>query len=113
MDRSTRALRPNETEVIVAEQKTWYLVSYDIRDDKRLRRVAKHLEGFGARIQYSVFRCRLTQRQIERLKWELTEIMDKDDNLLVIGICWKCAQRIRRRSSDEAWAEDIKTYEVV
>ncbi len=36
-----------------------YLVSYDICDPKRLRRVAKILEGFGTRLQYSVFECPL------------------------------------------------------
>ncbi|EMN95623.1 CRISPR-associated endoribonuclease Cas2-like protein, partial [Leptospira interrogans serovar Medanensis str. UT053] len=36
--------------------KHWRLVSYDIREPKRLRRVAKIMEGFGERIQYSVFR---------------------------------------------------------
>jgi CRISPR-associated protein Cas2 len=32
-----------------------YLVSYDISDPKRLRKVARSLEGFGVRLQYSVF----------------------------------------------------------
>jgi len=34
-----------------------FLVSYDIRDDKRLRRVAKVMEDFGKRVQFSVFEC--------------------------------------------------------
>ena len=36
-----------------------YLVSYDISDPKRLRKVARSLEGFGVRLQYSVFECPL------------------------------------------------------
>ncbi|MDR0535374.1 MAG: CRISPR-associated endonuclease Cas2, partial [Puniceicoccales bacterium] len=31
-----------------------YLVCYDIANPKRLRRVARLLEGFGTRLQYSV-----------------------------------------------------------
>ena len=44
-------------------QKLWYLVAYDVRDPKRLREVAHHLEGYGERLQFSVFRCRLTERE--------------------------------------------------
>ena len=40
----------------------WWLVSYDVRDSNRLRKVAKKLEGYGERLQYSVFRCRLEAR---------------------------------------------------
>lgn len=34
-----------------------YLVAYDITEPKRLRRVCRILEGFGTRLQYSVFWC--------------------------------------------------------
>src|SRR5437868_2121575 len=47
----------------------WWLVSYDVRDPKRLRKAAKHMEGYGERIQYSVFRCWLNPRGMERLRW--------------------------------------------
>jgi CRISPR-associated endonuclease Cas2 len=33
----------------------WWLVCYDVRDPERLRRAAKHMEGYGERMQYSVF----------------------------------------------------------
>ena len=44
----------------------WWLVCYDVRDAKRLRKTAKHMEGYGERMQYSVFRCWLTPREMER-----------------------------------------------
>ena len=34
-----------------------WIIAYDIAEPKRLRRVAKHLEGVGARLQNSVFEC--------------------------------------------------------
>jgi len=40
-----------------------YLVTYDIRDDKRLRRVFKTMKGFGEWLQLSVFQCRLSRRR--------------------------------------------------
>lgn len=40
-------------------QRFWHLIRYDVRNAKRLRQVAKKLEGYGTRIQYSVFRVRV------------------------------------------------------
>ncbi|MDD2919536.1 CRISPR-associated endonuclease Cas2 [Rhodoferax sp.] len=34
-----------------------WIIAYDVADPKRLRRVAKHLEGVGTRLQNSVFEC--------------------------------------------------------
>ena len=42
-----------------------YLVSYDIANPKRLRRVAKLLESFGTRLQYSVFECPLDDMRLD------------------------------------------------
>lgn len=39
-----------------------YLVTYDIRDARRLRRVYKVLRGWGDHLQLSVFRCDLSPR---------------------------------------------------
>lgn len=113
MDGQSGTFRANEVEVDLSEPKLWYLVAYDVRDEKRLLRTAKLLKGYGSRLQFSVFRCRLGKRQIERLKWELTKIMDEEDDLLIIGICAKCSNRIHRRNADETWADEVKTYEIV
>jgi CRISPR-associated protein Cas2 len=43
----------------------WWLVCYDVHDPERLRKAAKHLEGYRERMQYSVFRCWLTRMQKE------------------------------------------------
>ena len=43
------------------------IVSYDISDDKRRRKVAKILEGHGYRVQFSVFECDLEDHQIKKL----------------------------------------------
>jgi CRISPR-associated protein Cas2 len=45
-----------------------YLVSYDISDDKRLRRVFKTMRGYGDHLQYSVFRCDLSRQELATLR---------------------------------------------
>ena len=72
----------------------WYLVCYDVREPKRLRKCAKHMEGYGERMQYSVFRCWMTGRQVECLRWELTDLLAPEDDVLVIPLCPKCVDGI-------------------
>ena len=45
-----------------------YLVCYDIRDAKRLRRVHKLMKGYGEPWQYSVFFCVL--KEIDRVRMQ-------------------------------------------
>lgn len=40
-----------------------FIVTYDIRDDKRWRRVFKLMNGYGEWVQLSVFQCRLSRRK--------------------------------------------------
>lgn len=49
----------------------FYLITYDIPCDKRRRKVAKLLEGYGQRVQYSVFECVLVDRKYQELKERL------------------------------------------
>lgn len=84
----------------------WYLISYDVRDPKRLRRTMKLLKSFGERLQYSVFRVHCTGRQLERLHWELLRIMDEEDFLLIVGLCPSCHGRIIQKGGITAWIEE-------
>ncbi len=93
--------------------KRWHLVTYDVRDECRLRRTAKVLEGYGERLQYSVFRCSLSARQLERLRWELGREMTDEDSLLVIPLCEGCSSRVRHKGPASGWPEDPETYAVV
>lgn len=49
----------------------FYVVAYDIPDDKRRKRVSDLLEGYGQRVQYSVFECVLTQPKYDELRRRL------------------------------------------
>ena len=90
--------------------KKWFLVSYDVHDPKRLRQVAKKIKGFGTRIQFSVFRCQLSQSDIEKLQWELSKVMSADDDLLIIEICHGCALKIKDTS--HKWENTPATFDV-
>ena len=97
----------------MASTTRWHLVSYDVRDAKRLRRVAKVLEGYGVRVQYSIFSCQLSERARERLRWELAKVMDDEDELLIFGICRDCMKTLRELDVKERWPADVKAYTIV
>jgi len=94
-------------------RKRWFLVTYDVRDPKRLRRCAKQLKGYGSRIQYSVFRCRLTEREVEQMRWELNKLLKEEDDVLIVGLCDGCARRVRVRSPRVDWLSNDVEFEIV
>jgi len=53
-----------------------FLVTYDIRDDKRLRQVHKTMRDFGDHLQYSVFECQFTPSDLARCRHELSELIN-------------------------------------
>lgn len=60
----------------------FYLVAYDIPDDKRRKKISDVLEGYGSRVQYSVFECVLNQKQYKEMRTRLKKIFkDEEDNL--------------------------------
>lgn len=93
--------------------KSWYLVCYDVRDEARLRRVQRLMLGYGRRLQYSIFRCELSQRDRERMKWELTKIMDDEDRLLVVSLCRACAKKVMVSGPEKEWPSERQTYEII
>lgn len=48
-----------------------YVVAYDSPSDKRRKKVSDLLEGYGRRVQYSVFECVLTSEQYAELRRRL------------------------------------------
>jgi CRISPR-associated protein Cas2 len=64
-----------------------YLVTYDVSDPARLRRVFKTMRGFGEHVQLSVFRCDLTPVARVELQAALEAIIDhQKDRVLIIDL---------------------------
>ena len=64
-----------------------YIVTYDISDTRRWRRVFKTMNGFGEWLQLSVFQCRLSRRRRAELETRLRELIKAgEDHVLVIDI---------------------------
>lgn len=64
-----------------------YIVSYDISDPKRLRRVFQTMRNWGDHIQLSVFECELTDRELVELRTELAGVIHHgEDQVLFIDV---------------------------
>ncbi len=63
----------------------FFIVSYDIADDKRRTKVAKTMLDFGDRVQYSVFCCQLNPRERVQMDQRLKEKLHHgEDQVLVV-----------------------------
>ncbi len=70
------------------------IVAYDIASDKRRQKVAKILENYGERVNYSVFECMLHRTKAETMKQELYKtIKEGKDTILLYYLCKHCVNQ--------------------
>ena len=63
------------------------MVTYDISDSKRWRKVFQLLKGFGHWMQLSVFQCRLTARRRSEMIAGLACLMNTaEDHVLIMDL---------------------------
>jgi len=76
-------------------KKQFWVIAYDIVDDRNRNRIANFLEKHGQRVNYSVFECMLTDSQFEKVKKQIEKWMDIDDDRIVYyPICVNCYTKI-------------------
>ena len=64
-----------------------YLVTYDVADDKRRTRIMNTLRDHGDRLQFSVFRCDLSLREVQLLKQTLHALLHHtEDQTLIVDL---------------------------
>lgn len=64
-----------------------YIVTYDIRDQKRWRLVFKLMKAYGEWLQLSVFQCRMSRVRHADMIATLDEIIHhKEDHILILDL---------------------------
>lgn len=59
-----------------------WVIAYDTPSHRRRRKFAQLLEGYGLRVQWSVFECELRGEQLQRLRQRLERlIVEKEDSV--------------------------------
>lgn len=61
-----------------------YVVTYDICDAKRLRQVFRLMRGYGDHMQYSVFRCELSDRERVELVAKISDLIHHEQDQVLL-----------------------------
>ena len=76
-------------------QSSFYVVAYDIPDDKRRTKVHKVLKGFGEWTEFSLFECFLTKKELLQMRAKLDKLLDsRTDRVRIYTICDTCLTKI-------------------
>lgn len=70
------------------------VICYDIPDDKRRNKIGKLLEGYGNRVQKSVFECDLKPELISLLKQRIAKLTRQEDTLRYYYLCAQCLPKV-------------------
>ena len=71
-----------------------YLITYDIENNKRRKKVSDELEAYGYRVNFSVFECELNKTKMKKLIQKLEELIDKKkDSLRFYHLCENCVPK--------------------
>jgi CRISPR-associated protein Cas2 len=62
-------------------QEQLWVIAHDTPCNKRRRKLSKLLKGYGERLQWSVFECRLQPHQLLRLRQILERIATPQDSI--------------------------------
>jgi CRISPR-associated protein Cas2 len=79
-----------------AEERNFYVLAYDICDDKRRAKIARLMESMGVRVQGSVFEAYLSQKELESVTRKALRLMRKEqDSLRIYSLCRACLEKVK------------------
>lgn len=66
------------------------MICYDVADNRRRNKIARLLEGWGERVQDSVFECHVTPAQQRRIINDIAKLIDaEEDKVRYYALCNK------------------------
>ena len=78
------------------QARSFYLLAYDMRNDRRRAKLARLMESLGARVQGSVFEIYLTPRELQEMLGKAKKLMlEKEDSIRVYFICEDCRKKVK------------------
>ena len=94
-------------------QRLW-VISYDIADNRRRRRLDKLLLGLGDRHLESLFECWLRADQVPTVERRIRALLDPQaDRLTLVPVCRDCQRRTRTHGLGRSQAAQSCHYFVV
>jgi len=72
----------------------FYIVVYDISNDRRRTRLHKRLLDYGSPVQYSVFECLLNDKDLQKMKKMIRRtIKEREDQVRIYHLCEACLKK--------------------
>ncbi|MEO5348310.1 MAG: CRISPR-associated endonuclease Cas2 [Magnetococcus sp. YQC-3] len=79
-----------------------YAVCYDVLNNRRRRLLSATLDGYGSRVQKSIFEVLLDRKLFEKMVSEIyTHISSEQDRVLIYPLCANCAEKVHRLGCSE------------
>jgi CRISPR-associated protein Cas2 len=92
----------------VRNRRQWMVISYDSPNDKRRTKMLKALEGFGKRVQYSVFECEVRPGDLPHLYERLEKLLQAEqDDVRLYPLCENCLRKVRMLGKAKAHAVEV------
>ena len=83
-----------------------HVISYDIVDDNRRRRVFETLKDIGQRMQDSVFEVNLTAEEAVNLAVKILKQIDpKEDSCRIYRLCGNCESEVQILGTGDRYIE--------
>ena len=90
-----------------------YLITYDVENNKNRKKLSDLLEGYGVRVNYSVFECEFNKTKLNKLLKQIKEqkLYDKSiDSIRFYHICQNCISKSFELTDRGDIFEDIEFF---
>lgn len=76
-------------------ERSFYLLAYDIANDKRRQKIARLCEAVAERVQGSVFEGYFNDKELEKLQKKVKRhFKEEEDSLRIYVLCAACKEKI-------------------
>jgi CRISPR-associated protein Cas2 len=76
--------------------RSFFLLAYDIADNKRRAKIAKLMEAMGERVQGSVFEAYLDAAELQKVVKKSEKVMKmEEDSLRIYFLCESCRPKLK------------------
>jgi len=71
------------------------IIAYDIKDPRRLLKVAKIMEDYGVRVQLSIFEADLPDKTFRAMRARVEKVIDPEqDGVKYFPLCEECLKKM-------------------
>ena len=88
---------------------TGYSLSYARLIELECRLLEK--EWTGEPGLFARFECRMTRRELERMRWELEKELSEEDSLMIAGLCAGCHSKVIARNTRNEYLKEQSNLE--